>query len=171
MTSLQKVASGVCGAHPAGPRRSRRVGGPQGRWQRNGALGPPAPPAPRQPAPPGPEDAAVYVEFSQTSQKEMYLPGHGPRRWVTAFLDQGVGRRRWERGGCLPKQRGRDPSAACVVEGSRSTMLRGAGRPASRALPPSSPLAEPEPAALPLPLPLGLRLPCILTGLGGTLRD
>lgn len=50
-------------------------------------------PPPRQPAPPGPEDAEIYVEFSQTSQKEMYLPGHGPRRWVTAFLERGVGRR------------------------------------------------------------------------------
>lgn len=42
----------------------------------------PPTPTPRQPAPPGPEDAEIYVEFSQTSQKEMYLPGHGPRRSI-----------------------------------------------------------------------------------------
>lgn len=81
-----------------------------GRWSRAGdretaSWCPPAPP-PRQPAPPGPEDAEIDVEFSQTSQKEMYLPGHGPRRWVTDSV-LGTGRRGWERGGCLLKWRGR----------------------------------------------------------------
>lgn len=94
--SPRKVAFAISGERPAGPRRSCRVGGPGPVTEKRLPGAPPAP-LPRQPAPPGPEDAEIDVEFSQTSQKEMYLPGHGPRRWVTDSV-LGTGRRGWERG-------------------------------------------------------------------------
>lgn len=98
--SLRKVAFVISGEHQAGQRRSCRV--VQARWQRNGFLVNQSP-TPWLPAPPGPEDAEIYVEFSETSQKEMYLLGHGPRRWVTGFLEGGIGRSGRERGVYHPK--------------------------------------------------------------------
>lgn len=51
--------------------------------------------------PPGPENAEIDVEFSETSQKEVHLPWHGPWRSIyPGEIRTEENQRNTRKGGC-----------------------------------------------------------------------